>query len=109
MFRVFFLVVTLSVPVVAQDPAAAGHGEEVFLAQKCNICHSVAEKGNTKGPLDGVGSRLSPGDVREWITNAPVMAAKARAERTPPMKAFTGIVGKDLDDLVAYLQTLKER
>jgi hypothetical protein len=35
------------------------------------------------------------------------MAAKAKAERKPPMKPFT-LPKDELDDLVAYLQTLKK-
>lgn len=111
MIRVVFvaIVVALAAPAFAQDPAAVGRGEKVFVAQKCSICHAVAEKGNKKGPLDAVGSRLSPDDIRQWVTNAPVMAAKINAQRKPAMKAFTNIASTDLDDLVAYLQTLKKK
>jgi hypothetical protein len=35
------------------------------------------------------------------------MAAKAKAERKPAMKVFT-LPKDELDDLVAYLQTLKK-
>ena len=41
----------------AQD--AKAKGEQVFAAQKCSICHSIAGKGNPKGSLDGVGSKLT--------------------------------------------------
>lgn len=110
MIRVFFVAVlcALAAPAYAQDPAAVGRGEQVFVAQKCSICHAVAEKGNKKGPLDDVGSRLSPDDIRQWVTNAPVMAAKTNAQRKPAMKAFTNMASSDLNDLVAYLQTLKK-
>ncbi len=111
MIRVVFRasVLALAVPALAQDAAAAGRGEKVFAAQKCSICHSVAGVGNKKGPLDDVGSRLLPDDIRQWVTNAPVMAAKINAQRKPAMKAFTSIAGSDLDDLVAYLQALKKK
>jgi mono/diheme cytochrome c family protein len=105
---VVVMVAGYAVSALAQDGAAA-RGEKVFAAQKCSICHSVAGVGNKKGPLDEVGSALSADDIRQWITNAPAMAAKANAQRKPPMKAFTTIAANDLDDLVAYLQTLKKR
>ena len=35
----------------AQDAAA---GAKVYADQKCGVCHSIAGKGNAKGPLDGV-------------------------------------------------------
>jgi mono/diheme cytochrome c family protein len=90
----------------AQD---AAHGKQVFADSKCNICHSVAGQGNKKGPLDDVGSRLSAADIREWITAAPEMAAKTKADRKPPMKAYADLPKSDVDDLVAYLQTLKKK
>ena len=87
---------------------ASSEGEKVFAAQKCAICHSVAGQGNKKGPLDGVGAKLSADDMRNWITNAPEMAAKANAARKPAMKAFTNLSTAEVDALVAYLQTLKK-
>jgi mono/diheme cytochrome c family protein len=86
---------------------SAEKGKEVYAAQKCSICHSVADVGNKKGALDKVGAKLSAADIRSWITGAPEMAAKVKAERKPPMKAFTTLAKEDLDNLVAYLQTLK--
>ena len=83
-------------------------GQQVFVAQKCAICHSVAGKGNAKGVLDGVGARLSADQIRQWIVDAPAMAAKAKAERKPPMKAFASLPAAELDALVAYLQSLKK-
>jgi hypothetical protein len=72
------------------------------------VCHSVADQGNKKGPLDGIASKLTAADMRAWITTAPEMAAKAKADRKPPMKAYPDLPKEDLDALVAYLQTLKK-
>jgi mono/diheme cytochrome c family protein len=110
MCRTLIVAIAMGVaaPVFAQDPAAVGRGEQVYIAQKCSICHMVAGKGNKNGPLDSVGSRLSADDIRQWVTNAPVMAAKVKAERKPAMKVFANIAAGDLDDLVAYLQSLKK-
>ena len=88
----------------AQD--LASKGKEVYTAQKCNVCHSIAGTGNKKGALDGIGAKLSADDIRSWITDAPAMAAKAKAERKPPMKSAV-LAKDDLDALVAYIQTLK--
>ena len=90
----------------AQGPAA--RGEAVFAEQKCSMCHSIADKGNKKGPLDGIGAKLSADDIRKWITSAPDMAAKAKADRKPPMKAYTTLSKDDLDNVVAYLASLKK-
>ena len=61
------------------------------------------------GPLDDVAAKLTAADIRAWIVSAPDMAAKAKADRKPPMKAYTDLPKEDLDDLVAYLQTLKKK
>jgi len=107
-FRVALVVASFAIPVVASAQGQANRGQQVFATQKCSICHSIAGEGNKKGPLDGVGAKLSADEIRQWITNAPDMAAKAKAERKPAMKAFMTLPKDELDDLVAYLQTLKK-
>ena len=89
----------------AQD---AKKGEQLFTEQKCSLCHSIAGKGNTKGPMDDVGRKLKPEEIREWIVDAKAMTAKAKAERKPEMKAFT-LPKEDVEALVAYLSTLKKK
>lgn len=42
--------VGLASTVAAQDKVAKG--AEIYAAQKCGVCHSIAGKGNVKGPLD---------------------------------------------------------
>lgn len=87
----------------------AAHGKQLFTDNKCGVCHSIAGTGNKKGPLDDVGSKMSGGDIRQWITSAPEMAAKAKADRKPPMKAYSTLAKEEVDDLVAYLSTLKAK
>jgi mono/diheme cytochrome c family protein len=55
-------------------------GMKVYADQKCSICHSIAGKGNPKGPLDDVGSRLSADEIRQWIVTPADMSKKAKAE-----------------------------
>jgi len=96
--------------VSAQHPAAlAERGEKVYATQKCAICHSIAGKGNPKGPLDDVGLRLSADEIRMWIVDAPGMTAKAKAPRKPPMKAYASMPKDELEALVVYLQSLKKK
>jgi mono/diheme cytochrome c family protein len=89
----------------ARDTAAA---EKIFTGQKCSLCHSVAGKGNAKGPLDEVGSTLSADDIRAWITDAKGMTAKTKATRKPEMKAYT-LPKEDVDELVVYLAAMKKK
>ena len=64
---VFLMVAGIAGVASAEDSAA---GAKVFADQKCSLCHSVAGKGNAKGPLDDVGSKLSAADIRAWIDDA---------------------------------------
>jgi mono/diheme cytochrome c family protein len=92
----------------AQDKAASEAGKKVYAAQKCGVCHSIEGKGAKKGPLDGVATKLSADEIREWIVNAPEMTKKAKATRKPLMKNYPHLPKADVDALVAYLQTLKK-
>ena len=89
----------------AQDQIQAG--QKAYTSQKCSVCHSIGGTGNKKGPLDGIGSKLPADQIRQWITNAPEMSAKANAIRKPAMKAYT-LPKEELDGLVAYLASLKK-
>lgn len=89
----------------AQD--ATAKGEQVFAAQKCSVCHSIAGKGNPKGVLDDVGNQLKPDEIRAWIVDAKGMTAKTKPTRKPEMKAFA-LPKDDVDALVAYLSSLKK-
>jgi len=99
-----FLSVASVASVAAQDLAA--QGAKVYAAQKCSVCHAIAGKGNAKGSLDAVGSKLSAADIRAWIVDAKGMTAKSNATRKPLMKAYS-LPKEDVDALVAYLSTLK--
>ena len=87
---------------LAQDQAGAAKGQEVFAAQKCAMCHSIEGKGNKNKPLDGVGSKLTPDQIRKWIVSPKEMKADSK------MKAYPGLAAGDLDALVAYLSSLKK-
>lgn len=97
----------LAIPAAAQDKIEKG--KQVYTAQKCQVCHSVAGVGNKKGALDDVGVKLKEDEIRQWITAAPEMAAKAKVDRKPPMKAYPNLPKEDLDALVAYLSSLKKK
>ena len=100
------LCVGMAATAAAQD-AKVGQGEKVYTDQKCALCHSIADKGNKKGPLDGVASKLKAEELREWIVDAKGMTAKTKAPRKPEMKPYT-LPQADVDALVAYMMTLKK-
>jgi len=98
-----------AVSAAAQDAATIAKGAKVYTANKCMQCHSIEGKGNKKGPLDEVGSKLSADEIREWLVHPTEMSAKTKAERKPAMKAYDKLPKDDLDALVAYMQSLKKK
>jgi mono/diheme cytochrome c family protein len=109
MIRITVATVGVLLCAMAASAQDAAQGKQVFADSKCGVCHSIDGRGNKKGPLDSVGAKLSPADIRQWIVAAPEMAAKAKADRKPPMKAYTDLSKQDVDNLVAYLGTLKKK
>jgi cbb3-type cytochrome oxidase cytochrome c subunit len=80
---------------------ASDRGREVYVMQKCALCHSIAGIGGQKMPLDRVGSRLKSEDIRKWVKTPKAMKADST------MKAYPNLLEKDLTDLTAFLMTLK--
>jgi cytochrome c2 len=82
---------------------AGSKGQQVFAAQHCSMCHSIAGKGNTKNPLDDVGSKMSADDMKKYIANPKSVKADSK------MKAYSSLSAEDMEALVAYLQTLTKK
>ncbi len=72
---------------------------QMFESYGCSSCHSVAGKGNTSSALDGVASKRTAAEIRKFIVAPPSSCLM------PPMK----VPDRDLDTLVAYLVTLRDR
>lgn len=92
----------------AQDAKKVERGKQVYVEQKCKLCHQVAGEGNAKGPLDAVGGKLKRDEIKEWIVNPAAMAEKHKATRKPAMKAYPSLPPEDLDALVTYMESLKK-
>jgi mono/diheme cytochrome c family protein len=93
------LTLALAMPVAAaaQDEALVKKGQEIYAAQKCATCHSIAGKGGKQSPLDGVGKKLSAEDIK-----------KTNSTKKPPMpNKWAKAPAADVDALVAYMQSLK--
>ena len=87
----------------AQAAPTPTGGEAVYAAQKCAMCHSLDGKGQTKGPLDGVGTKLTAEEIRLWIVDPVDMTKKTSATRKPAMRAYPKLPKADLDALVAFM------
>ena len=101
------MAVCVSVAGFAAAQDAKAKGEKLYVDQKCALCHSIGDKGNKKGPLDDVGTKLSADELRQWLVDAKGMAVKAKAIRKPEMKNYT-LTKDELDSLVAYMSSLKK-
>lgn len=83
----------------AGDPEA---GKEVYKANRCQMCHQIGGQGGKMGgALDDVGSKRDTGWLHQFIKNPKAVDEKAK------MKAYPDLSAKELDDLVAYLLSLK--
>ena len=86
-----------------EDADSGGAGREIYQAQRCWMCHSIAGKGNKKNPLDGVGSKLTREEIGKWIVSPREMNPDSK------MKAYKDLSAEDLDTLVDYLAGLKKK
>jgi mono/diheme cytochrome c family protein len=87
----------------APDADKAAKGQQVYAAQHCSMCHSIAGKGNAKNPLDDVGSKMTAEEIKKYITNPKSVKADSK------MKAYPSLAGDDLDALITYLLTLTKK
>jgi cytochrome c2 len=98
------------------DPKAAALGRRLYATYKCDKCHTIAGRGTKKknGELDDVGNKLTAAEIRSWLTTPADMEAKLQ---NPPKGTDAmsnalktkGIQPGEINDLVAYLQTLKKK
>jgi len=90
------------------DEALVAAGRKVYEQQKCASCHQIAKRGNSRFPLDGVGSKLTAGQLRRWMTDTAEM--EAALPRLPAIRMSEirfRLNPRELDALVAYLASLK--
>ena len=110
-----------------QSPLAsagnAARGRDVFVSRDsghCVVCHAapgVATAGNVGPSLAGIGSRLTPGEIRIRIADITRVSPKAamptfhRVEgmtRVAPRYAGKPVLsGQQVEDIVAWLSTLR--
>jgi sulfur-oxidizing protein SoxX len=104
-------------------PGDAARGREVFRAREqghCVICHAaagIAPAGNLGPALDGIGARLSAGQLRLRIVDitrvkpdAAMPAFHRREGLTRVAAAYAGktiLDAQQVEDLVAFLSSLR--
>jgi len=104
-------------------PGDAARGREVFVSREgghCVLCHrvpGVAVAGDVGPALDGIGARLSPGEIRYRVVDITrvnpeaVMPAFHRtgglARVAPAYSGKPVLDARQVEDLVAYLGSLR--
>ncbi len=80
-------------------------GKEVFTRMKCLLCHKLGDKGGALAPvLDGVARRRDAESMRRLLEHPDKEMKDPQYKVTMPAFPFKD---GELDELVAYLQTLK--
>jgi mono/diheme cytochrome c family protein len=100
---------TIAGSAFAQDKAAIDKGTNLYKTKNCKLCHSIAGEGQAKGPLDGVGSKLTVDQIRAWIVTPKEMTEKMKATRKPAMPVTANLTKDDVEALVAYMASLKKK
>jgi mono/diheme cytochrome c family protein len=98
----------------APDPKLANEGKKLYATYKCDKCHQIGGRGSKKGPLDGVGAKLSAADMKRWFTHPAEMEAKLekKPKGTDAMShalKTKGIEPAEIDAMVAYMMTLTKK
>jgi mono/diheme cytochrome c family protein len=83
----------------ASSSSPRTRGGQAFTESGCPQCHTIRHQGGTKGPdLSEVGRRLNEEQIRTQILKG-----------GKQMPSFGGVLeGTEIEDLVAYLRTLRE-
>lgn len=103
--RLMILIAIVSVGFAGVAMAGdAAKGKEVFnsATPKCSGCHTDA-----KNPLAKVGGANSEADLKAWVRTPKEQMAKNKKTGMMPAYPAAKISDADLDNLVAYLATMK--
>jgi cytochrome c2 len=100
-------VAAVAIPLsVSAGPATGQSGDpvkgmKIYADQKCSVCHRVGSTGGKMGPdLSDIGNKRDAAWLAKYLADPKAQDPK---NKMPAVKAK----GKDLDDLVAYMLSLK--
>jgi cytochrome c2 len=89
----------------SSGPGDPAKGEAIYTMQKCNVCHKVGSTGGALAPdLSNVGGRRNAAWLAKFLANPTMTDPKYKMKMPVP-----NLRGADMDNLVAYLLTLKAK
>jgi len=106
-----FVLLATSLPQAAEAQGKTLDGKQIFLAQKCNLCHTVSSAGieatvkseKMKGPdLAGLTAKLDAKVIADFLHKKGEIDGKKHG------KAFTGS-DEELGALIAWLQKQEKK
>ena len=87
-------------------PPVAAAGRAVYDELGCAGCHSIGDEGNARSPLEGVGARLAPGEIRGWIVAAEAVRPRLSGAVARIKQTYAALPEERMDALVEYLAGL---
>ena len=96
------------------EAGSAERGRNIFFTHQvaaCNRCHQLGGEGGVIGPaLDGIAGRKTAEYLRQSLLEPNAAIAEEYKGPVSPMPPINLLLGEqDLEDVMAYLLTLKSR
>lgn len=91
------------VPAEPADPTVLERGRVVFEEAGCARCHRIDGGGNPRYPLDGIGARRPPDQIRAFIVADGDARRALSASVVRTKERYGELPSADLDALVTYL------
>jgi len=92
---------------VILSPQYIAIGQQIYQQLTCARCHSIADEGSPRNPLDGVGARRSAEQLRDWITGADALQGIMPDRALRMKQPYKALSDEELDALVSYMQSLR--
>ncbi len=90
----------------APDSKHIGVGRQIYKQQSCELCHSISGQGNPRNPLDGVGTKHTANELRNFITGADALQNSLPNSIQKMKQRYKELSADELDALVIYMQSL---
>lgn len=84
-------------------------GSQIYKEQSCALCHSIAGQGNPRNPLDGVGTKHTASELRNFITGADTLQGLLPESVRKMKQRYRELSDDELNALVVYMQSLGKK